>query len=109
MLHHWKLFCKSCTTQNLVSKLPASANIFTEFKAAYYYDKNAVSKDLNFQLLETSPEKILSILKSLNPFMTAGIDNVSGKFLEDGAVILRHQYLQFFYQTQLLSKKLLNC
>ena len=68
----------------LVSKLPLSPNIFTESKIASYYDNNAVSKDLNFQLSETSTEKILSILKSLNPSKAPGIDNLSGKFLKDG-------------------------
>ena len=65
----------------LVSKLPLSPNIFTESKIASYYDNNAVSKDLNFQHSETSPEKILSILKGLNPSKAAGIGNSSGKFL----------------------------
>ena len=64
--------------QNLVSKLLLSFNIFTEPKIASYYDNNAVPKDLNFQHLETSPEKILSILKA------GGIDNLSGEFLKDG-------------------------
>ena len=72
----------------MVSKLPLSPNIFTESKIASYYDNKAVSKDLNFQLSETSPEKILSILKGLNPSMAAGIDNLSGKFLKDGAHVL---------------------
>ena len=72
----------------LVSKLPLSPNIFTESKIASYYDNNAVSKDLNFQHSETSPEKILSILKGLNPSKAAGIDNLSGKFLKDGAHVL---------------------
>ena len=35
-----------------------------------------------------SPEKILSILKGLNPSKAAGIDNLSGKFLKDGAHVL---------------------
>ena len=61
-----------------ISKLPLSPNIFTESKIASYYDNNTVSKDLNFQLSETSPEKILSILKDLNPSRGAGIDNLSG-------------------------------
>ena len=72
----------------MVSKLPLSPNIFTESKIASYYDNNAVSKDLNFQHSETSPEKILSILKGLNPSKAAGIDNLSGKFLKDGAHVL---------------------
>ena len=69
---------------NLVSKLPFSPNIFTESKIESSYDNNAVSKNLNFQLSERSPEKILSILKGLNLSKTAGIDNLSGKFLKDG-------------------------
>ena len=47
-----------------------------------------MSKDLNFQLLEISPEKILSILKGLNPSKAAGIDHLSGKCLKDGAHVL---------------------
>ena len=43
---------------------------------------------MNFQLLETSPEEILSILKGLNPSKAADIDNLSGKFLKDGAYVL---------------------
>ena len=72
----------SSLTQNLVSKLPLQPNIFTESKIASHYDNNAVSKDLNFQLLETSAGKIL------NPTKAAGIDNLSGEFLKDGAQVL---------------------
>ena len=73
---------------NLVCKLPLLPNIFTESKIASYYDNNEVSKDLNFQLLERSPEKILNILKGLNPSKAAGIDKLSGNFLNDGAHVL---------------------
>ena len=78
----------SSLPQNLVSKLPPSPNIFTESKVASYYDNNAVSIELNFQLLETYPEKILSILKCLNPSKAAGIDHLSRKFLKDGTDVL---------------------
>ena len=47
----------SSLAQNLVFKLPLTPNIFAESKIASYYNNNVVSKDLNFQLLETSPEK----------------------------------------------------
>ena len=47
-----------------------------------------MSSDWNFQLLETSPEKISSILKGLNPSKAPGIDNLSGKFLKGGAHVL---------------------
>ena len=42
----------SSLAQDLIPKLPLSPNTFTESKIASYYDNNAVSKDLNFQLLE---------------------------------------------------------
>ena len=73
---------------DLVCKLPLLPNIFTESKIASYYDNNEVLKDLNFQLLERSPEKILNILKGLNPSKAAGIDKLSGNFLNDGAHVL---------------------
>ena len=78
----------SSLAQNLVSKLPLLHNTFTESKIASYYDNKAVSKDLNFQLLKTSPEKILSILKGLDPSKAAGIGHLLGKFLKDGAHVL---------------------
>ena len=53
-----------------------------------------MSKYLNFQVLKTSPEKILSILKGLNPSKTAGIDNLSGKFLKNGVDVLARQIFQ---------------
>ena len=59
----------------------------TESKVASYID-DIKFKDLNFEFSETSPEKILNILKGLNPSKAAGIDNLSGKFLKDGADIL---------------------
>ena len=66
--------------QNLVSKVPPSPNVFTESKVASYYD-GIKFKVLNFEFSETSPEKILNILKGLNPSKTADIDNISGKFI----------------------------
>ena len=52
-------------------------------------------KNLNFQLLETPPEKILSILKGLNISKAAGIDNLSGNFLKDGAHVFARSISQF--------------
>ena len=43
-----------------------------------------MSKDLSFQLLETSPEKC----QGFNPYKAAGIDNLSVKFLKEGARVL---------------------
>ena len=55
-----------------------------------------MSKDLNFQLLEMSPEKILSILKGLNPSKAAGTDNLSSKFLKDGTHVLTRPISQLY-------------
>ena len=79
--------------QNLVSKLPPSPNVFTESKVASYYDDIKYT-DLNFEFSETSPEKILNILKGLNPSKAAGNVNLSRKFLKDGADILARPILQ---------------
>ena len=56
---------------------------------------SAMSKDLNFQLLEMSPEKILSILKGLlNPSIAADIDNLSCKLLKGIAHVLAQPIFQ---------------
>ena len=39
-------------------------------------------------------EKMLNILKGLNPTKAAGIDNLSGKYLKDGADILARSISQ---------------
>ena len=65
----------------LVFKLPSSPNVFTESKVASYYD-NIKFKILNSEFSGISPEKILNILKALNPSMAAGIGNLSGKSLK---------------------------
>ena len=80
----------------MVSKLPPSPTVFTEFKVASYYD-NIKFKDLDFKLSEIFSKRILSILKGLNPPKTAGIDNLSGKFLKDGADILARPISQLCY------------
>ena len=79
--------------QNLVSKLPPSPNPFTESKVASYSD-DINFKDLNLEFSETYPEKILNVLKVLNPSKAAGFDNLSGNFLKDSANILARSISQ---------------
>ena len=89
----------SSLAQNLVSLFP---NIFTEsrepknWKVSSYYDNKAVSKNLNFQLLEMSREKKLSVLKGLNPSKAAVIDNLSNEFLKDSADVLAWPICQLY-------------
>ena len=59
----------------LVCKIPPLRNFSTESKVASCYD-NSKFKYLNFELSEIFPEKILNILKGLNPSKAAGIDNL---------------------------------
>ena len=68
-----------------------------------------MSNDFNFQLLEKPPEKILSILKGSNPSNAAGIDNLSGKFLKDGAHVLARLISQFFNLSIKLNSFPRNC
>ena len=93
--------------QNLVSKLPPSANVFTESKVASYYD-DIKFKNLNFEFSEASPGKILNILKGLNPYKAAGVDNFSGKFLKDGTDILATPIFQICSLSIKLSSLKLN-
>ena len=81
--------------QNLVSKLPPSPNVFTESKVASYYN-DIKYKDLIFEFSEASPEKLLNILKGLNPSKAADIVNLSRKFLKDDAYILARPISQLY-------------
>ena len=72
-------------TQNVVSKLNPSPNVFLESNVTSY--DHIKFKDLNFEFSETS-KKILNILRELNPSRAAGIDNLSGKFPKDNTDIL---------------------
>ena len=74
----------------MVSKRPLSPNFFSLSKDASYYD-NIKLKDLKFEFSETTPEKILNDLKGLNQIKAADFNNLSGKFLKDGAYILATQ------------------
>ena len=49
---------------------------------------------LNF--LKHLPEIILNILKGINPFKAAAIDNLSGKFLKDGNNVLARPISHFY-------------
>ena len=61
--------------------------------------------DINLAFSEMTPENILNILKGLNPSKAVGIDDISGKFLKDGANVLERSGSQLcnLYQTQLVS------
>ena len=72
---------------NLVKKFPSPKGFFGKTFVSEFY-KNIVSENNNFNLHYTSNEEVIKIIKKIEPSKAAGIDNLSGKFLKDGAEIL---------------------
>ena len=53
-----------------------------------YYKRFLKTENQNFTFLPTSGDEVLKLLKDTNLEKAAGIDNLSGRFLKDGAVVL---------------------
>ena len=71
---------------NLLAQLPKSPNRYTIKFISYYYKKLSLSE--NFKLDATTEGYLFNILKNVEVTKTAGIDQISGNFLKDGARIL---------------------
>ena len=69
--------------ENLVSKLPKPPNKFRKTFLSNFYNNLNIKSDLNFK--SVTEETVLNILRNLNPSKAPGIDNITGKFLKDGA------------------------
>ena len=75
-------------TSKLVDKPPAIVNKFCFHSIEVYY-KNVLyllENRLTFQTIESS--SVLKLLKNVEIDKSAGMDNISGRFLKDGADIL---------------------
>ena len=72
---------------NLVKKLPTPPNKYGKTAVNNYYKKLNL-KGKNFSFAPVAPATILKLLKQLNPAKSAGIDNLTGKFLKEGAPVL---------------------
>ena len=72
---------------NLVKKLPTLPNKYGKTAVNNYYKKLNL-KGKNFSFAPVAPATILKLLKQLNPAKSAGIDNLTGKFLKEGAPVL---------------------
>ena len=81
-----KLF--SNLANDLVQKLPTAPNKFSSKSVEDYYNDmfNIYPKKLTFQTIQT--KCISDLLKNWNTNKAVGIDNLSGRFLKDGADIL---------------------
>ena len=73
---------------NLVSKLPHAPNKFDLHSVLAYYKRFLNTENQKFTFSPTSEDEILKLLTDTNPEKAAGIDNLSGRFLKDGAVVL---------------------
>ena len=72
---------------NLVIKLPTPPNKYGKTAVNNYYKKLNL-RGKNFSFVPVAPATILKLLKQLNPAKSAGIDNLRGKFLKEGAPVL---------------------
>ena len=73
---------------NLVNKLPHAPNKFDLHSVLAYYKRFLNTENQKFTFSPTSEDEVLKLLKDTNPEKAAGIDNLSGRFLKDGAVVL---------------------
>ena len=72
---------------NLVKKLPTAPNKYGK-QQSIITTKKLNLRGKNFSFAPVAPATILKLLKQLNPAKSAGIDNLTGKFLKEGAPVL---------------------
>ena len=72
---------------DLVKKLPNPPNKYGKDAVKKYYENlNLVGKSFSFE--PVAHTSVLKLLQQLNPHKSAGIDNLTGKFLKEGAPVL---------------------
>ena len=82
----FKTFFENLST-NLVNNLPKPTNLFgMDTVRAYYSNLNLDNQ--GFYLQPTNHKTILKLLEEINPAKAAGIDQIGGRFLKDGATVL---------------------
>ena len=71
---------------DLVNKLP-NHKTFNKEKTNEYYRTHDLQEN-NFKFTNTTVEVVLKLLEEINPNKAIGIDNLSGRFINDGASML---------------------
>ena len=94
---------------NLVSKLPHAPNKFDLHSVLAYYKRFLNTQNQKFTFSPTLEDEILKLLTDTNPQKVAGIDNLSRRFLKDGAVVLALPISKQCNLSMKLSKKFLDC
>ena len=78
-----------CNLANeLLAKLPPPSKRFGITSVRKYYQNILDLLPCKFELANVSEDLILKLLKNINVNKAAGIDNLSGRFLKDGADVL---------------------
>ena len=72
---------------NLVKKVPSPPNQFGIETVKTYYQRLNLGRK-TFSLKATSTSAVQQLLEDINPSKSAGLDNLTGKFLRDGASVL---------------------
>ena len=86
-----KTFSKTffCTlADDLFANLPPSSLRFGLHSVRQYYEKNLKYPNSKFKFNFVSEETVLKLLQDLDENKAAGLDNLSRKFLKDGATVL---------------------
>ena len=74
--------------------MPPASSIFGLSSVCQYYNKTLKVPNTRFKFTFVSEDSVLKILKNIDENKAAGIDNLSGKFLKDGATILAKPIFQ---------------
>ena len=78
--------CYSTLAENLVKMLPKAPNKYSVNTVIKYYEH--MIQGCHFNLINVSKNSFMTILKATQVSKAAGLDNLSGCFLNDGAKFL---------------------
>ena len=88
-----KIFCT--LADDLVANLSPPSLRFRSPSVLQYYEKILKLTNSKFQFNFASKEAVLKLLNDLDENKAAGLDNLSGKVLKDGATVLAKLISQF--------------
>ena len=84
-----QIYSKNFTlADDLVKNLPPASSIFGLSSVCQYYNKTLKLPNTRFNFTFVSEGSLLKLIKNMDENKAAGLDNLSGKFLKDGATIL---------------------
>ena len=94
---------------NSVNELPHTHNKFNLDSVLAYYKRFLNTENKKFTFSPTLENEVLKLLKDSKPEKAAGIDNLSGRFLKNDAVVLALPISKLFNLSTKYSKFPLDC